>query len=794
MSSAQIDPHTLGVLEFPAVRDVLSTYAGTALGKAEALALLPGACIETVRRLIAETGEMASVVSAAGRLPFAGARDIRSAIAAITTLHAPLEPADLLDAAETLEAVSAIRQFLDARKDAAPRLWDLAARLGDFRAIIAEILRCVDSDNTLRDSASPELHDLRRRIAGLREQINDRMRSLAGSPDIQPLLENRELLTRNDRPVLAVKASFRRMIPGMLLDKSNTGATVFIEPHAVTDLVNELENTRFEERREITRILWELTRMVSSRADDISRSLDLLAQIDLAYAKARFAIEFRMASPAINDEPVLHVVEARHPLLLYFACRARGAGVHVGDVFTEVVPLSARLGEDFDALIVTGPNTGGKTVALKTLGLLALMAQAGMHIPAAHGSALPVFANVFADIGDEQSIEQSLSTFSSHMTNIARILDGAHRNTLVLLDELGSGTDPVEGAALGTAILSFLHDREARVVATTHLGSLKTYAYTTPRVENACMEFDRATLKPTFRLITGQPGSSNALAIATRLGMPRRVLDQTRELLASGQPGETVLVDQVQEARHAAEETRAKFETLRNELEQRIQRIDAERRTQVRAAHELLERTVRDVTTTVGDFAAAAQSAPNPWADKARELQALVHTVASGTPLAELHARFIEQVKPGDRVYVTPLRCHGFVREIRRRHGIMIIAIEDGLFEIPFDQVSDQPFVFDAQGASKTKTRAKSVKTAAPPEAQEPKQEKEPPERVREFLDGLKEGDTIYAPVLRSAAVVTSINRAKKTLRVRIGVLEADLPFSKIRRPRPARNDAGAPA
>jgi len=772
-----IEQHSLAALEFPALATLLASFAYTEPGRERACSVRPSTDAGQVAEWLDETSEMTRLL-AAGSLPaLASIGPLGPVIAQLDSPAAPLEPPELLDIAALLETGTAVRMFFEAKRDDAPRMWRHAERLAPCPALFDAIRRCIEPDKTVGDAASPLLRDLRRRIAQLRNQIADRLRRLFDDPALLHAFENRNISSRNGRPVVSVKAGARTVVAGSLLDKSNTGATLFVEPHAVTTLANELEDARLDEAREVTRILWELTRLASAEHHALALNLDILATTDLTCAKARFSAEFRMTPPCLSAQPVIELHAARHPLLLHFALQRDAAAA-----FSRVVPMTIRLGGDFDCLVVTGPNTGGKTVALKTAGLITLMAQAGMHIPADHGSSLHVFSNVFADIGDEQSIEQSLSTFSSHMTTIGRILAASGPQTLVLLDELGSGTDPAEGAALATAILDFLRLRHARVIATTHLGALKLYAYSTPRTENASMQFDLESLMPTFRLIIGQPGSSNALAIARRLNLPGDVIDSAAQLLSQGATGAADLITKVQQSRVEAEEARARAHDLQSALQRRVDEVSREGQRARDHAQHLIEYTIGDMAKVVDEFADAARNAPSPWADKAAELRARVHDIAAGTPLAELRERFVQSVRPGETVYVTSLQSFGEVHEIRKRQKLMRILVDGVVCDVPFSHIAEKPFAQADTRATARTTRPR------PSPAPQPEPENEPPqphtpEALRLFLDSLKPGDRVFVPALKSVGSLISLNRSKDECIIRIGTLDFTLPLAKLRPP-----------
>jgi DNA mismatch repair protein MutS2 len=569
----------------------------------------------------------------------------------------------------------------------------MGERLGDFQPTVDEIGRCIGGDQRVRDDASPKLQESRRRIGRLSEAIHQRFMSIIAAPGLRKAIENENFLMRHGRPVVAVKAHYRSFVRGTVLDRSNTGATLYIEPDELVELSNDLEDAVFEEKKEVGRILWTLTKMILDQQETILDSVKMLALVDLTYAKARFSVAYGMSPPDLDGGASLHLRQARHPLLLQLVARQKSCPVT--QLTDEVVPIDIRLGDDFDLLLVTGPNTGGKTVVLKTIGLLTAMAQSGMHIPARAGSRTPVFRQIFADIGDEQSIQQSLSTFSAHMGQVVKILERAHADTLVLLDELGAGTDPIEGAVLATAILEKLMHQGSKVVATTHLGQLKSFAYTTTRAENASVQFDTETLKPTYRLMIGTPGSSNALVIAQRLGMPKDVIGKAGAMLATESDGTSELLNQIQATREDAERKRVEAQSLldeagaaRSQAAERLQQVEEEGRRLRGLADREIDDSMQAVRRLTEEFAAEMQNAPGLWNQKARGFAGRVAELAAGTPLAQRHSEFIAALRRGDTVYVVPFRREGIVERIRKSRGTIVVFVDSKQVEIPFREVA----------------------------------------------------------------------------------------------------------
>ncbi|MCU0915389.1 MAG: hypothetical protein MUC88_12610 [Planctomycetes bacterium] len=736
MAGKKIDEHTLKVLEFEEIKDILASFAASDLGRDAARALYPSVDLRWVQARMAESTELTAVLERGERIPMAGLRDIRSLLKEFGKKQTVLEPADLLEVADTLAASGRLRLFLTNLEpapggssdggasrgvepvpgDATGRhtgsrhrpattnglpgastgfshLIAMGERLGDFEPTVEEIRRCIGGDKRVRDEASDKLREIRRRIGKLSEAIHQRFMKIIAAPALRKAIENENFLMRHGRPVLAVKAHYRGLVRGTVLDRSNTGATLFIEPDELVELSNELEDATFEEKKEVGRILWLLTKMILDQQEAILDSVKMLALIDLTYAKARFSIAYGMMPPDLDADAALNLREARHPLLLQLAARQKNC--QVTQLTDEIVPIDVRLGDDFDLLLVTGPNTGGKTVVLKTVGLLVTMAQSGLHIPARAGSRVSVFRQVFADIGDEQSIQQSLSTFSAHMSQVVKILERTNNGTLVLLDELGAGTDPIEGAVLATAILEKLMRRGGKVVATTHLGQLKSFAYSTPRAQNGSVQFDSETLKPTYRLMIGTPGSSNALVIANRLGMPKDVIGKATSLLAREADGTSELINQIQATREDAERKRSEAQSLldeagatRSEAAQRLQRIEDEGRRLRGQADREIDQSMQAVRRLTEQFAAEMQNAPSPWSQKAQHLAGAVDELAAGTPLAQRHAEFITALRRGDTVYVVPFRRAGTVERVRKSRGTMVVFVDSKEVEVPFGEIA----------------------------------------------------------------------------------------------------------
>jgi DNA mismatch repair protein MutS2 len=671
-----MNAHALTVLEFDKVRERLAERTAFSASRELALALEPSNGRRAVEHGLHETAEARLVFGLQPDFSVRSAHDVREA-AESARIGALLEPDALLDVRDTLESGAYVRATLSKFADRLPLLADRAQTIDPCAVVLRAIKESIGDRGQVLDSASPALARIRSQLRIAYNRLMDALQRIMDGAAARGLLQEPLITTRAGRYVVPVRAEARNQFRGIVHDESASGATVFMEPLAAVDLNNEWRHLQLEEEKEIERVLRHLSGLVGQFADRIVAGVNALAALDLALAKAKYAFALRATQPALVDDYCLNLVQARHPLL-------SGEVVPI-DVYLGRTPpgaVQAGLGaKDFIALVVTGPNTGGKTVALKTVGLLQLMAQAGLHLPVEEGSYVAVFDDVFADIGDEQSIEQSLSTFSSHMTNIVAILREADDRSLVLLDELGAGTDPQEGSALARAILSHLVERGVRTVGTTHYSELKAYAYQQPGVQNASVEFDVETLRPTFRLIIGLPGRSNALAIAQRLGLPAEILAAARSLLAPSQTQIEDLLAAIQAERDAArderlgaERTRAAAERDRAAIAARLERIEDERAAHLeraqREAEGLLEearqqirRAEQSVAAAGGDRVAVLRAA--------REVQQAAQEIAA-RPVARRRAAADADDRPiglGDRVTLRRLNAIGQVVSAPNERG-----------------------------------------------------------------------------------------------------------------------------
>ena len=569
----------LHTLEYNKILDQLTEYAFSADAKSRCQKLRPITDRAQIEQLQQQTSDALSRLFKYGSLSFSGVTDIRDSLKRLE-IGGALSAIELLRVCSLLESAKRAKAFARSQEDndqPDDSLTGLFAGIEPLTPLCDEIRRCIPSEDEIADDASSTLHSIRRSMRGMNDKIRAQMNSMINNTTTRSYLQDTVITMRDGRYCLPVKAEAKSLVPGMIHDQSSTGSTLFIEPMAVVNLNNEYKELQLREQEEIEVILAGLSNLTASYATQLLADYELLTDLDFIFARAAFAQTYNGVAPLFNDDGRIHIRKGRHPLL---------------DP-KQVVPIDGRLGEDVRLLNVTGPNTGGKTVSLKTVGLLTLMGQSGLHIPASERSELGIFDEVFADIGDEQSIEQSLSTFSSHMVNIIRILEQVNDRSLVLFDELCAGTDPTEGAALAISILSKLHLYGARIMATTHYSELKVYALSTPGVENACCEFDVATLSPTYRLLIGIPGKSNAFAISEKLGLPSDLITDAKGRISKSEGDFEDLIADLEKSRSTIEreqleinQYKAEIESLKEKLEQKQERLDSSRDKILREANE----------------------------------------------------------------------------------------------------------------------------------------------------------------------------------------------------------------
>ena len=598
----------LKTLEYTKIITQLESHAASPLGKSLCRDLVPSSDLEEVRTWQAQTTDAADRVRLKGTVSFSGLRDIGSSLKRLE-IGSSLSISELLSISSVLTVTARAKAYgrqdipentftprfpgqqppkQTAAEEYAPDSLDpLFQALEPLTPVNNEIKRCILSEDEIADDASPGLSHVRRSLKACADRIHTQLNSILNSH--RTYLQDAVITMRDGRYCLPVKSEYKSQVSGMVHDQSATGSTLFIEPIAIVKLNNEIRELEIQEQKEIETVLASLSNQTAPHIEELQMDMALLAQLDFIFAKAALSHQYRCTAPIFNDKGYINIKDGRHPLLDQ----------------KKAVPINVWLGKDFDLLIVTGPNTGGKTVSLKTVGLFTLMGQAGLHIPAWEGSELAVFDNVFADIGDEQSIEQSLSTFSAHMTNTVRILEEADSRSLCLFDELGAGTDPTEGAALAIAMLSFLHNMKCRTMATTHYSELKVFALTTPGVENACCEFNVETLQPTYRLLIGVPGKSNAFAISKKLGLPDYIIEDAKNHLEAKDESFEDLLTSLENSRVTIEKEQEEIRSYKEEIAQlksrltrKEEHLDERKDKMIRNAAEEAQRILREAKET----------------------------------------------------------------------------------------------------------------------------------------------------------------------------------------------------
>lgn len=664
-------------LEFYKITERLAGHAASAGGRKRCLDLVPMQKLSDITAAQTETADALSRVYRRGSLYLGGAKDVRPSLKRLE-VGSSLNIMELLDLCTLLETAAKAKQYArqnDGREEELDTLDPLFSALEPCARLSQEIRRCILSEEEISDDASPALRSVRRSIRTANDRIHSTLSGMVNG-SARTYLQDAVITQRNGRYCIPVKAEYRSQVPGMIHDQSSTGSTLFVEPMAVVRLNNDLKELYLKEQEEIEHVLEQLSQEAASCTESIAQDYEILTELDFIFAKANLAREMKATCPVFNEKRQILIKEGRHPLL---------------DP-SKVVPVTIRLGQEYDLLIVTGPNTGGKTVSLKTTGLLTLMGQAGLHIPAAQNSQLAVFDEVYADIGDEQSIEQSLSTFSSHMTNIIRILKEASLNSLVLFDELCAGTDPTEGAALAIAILSHLHKMGIRTMATTHYSELKVFALSASGVENACCEFDVETLSPTYRLLIGIPGKSNAFAISSKLGLPDFLIEDARghlseqsesfeDLLADLERSRRTIEQEQEEIREHKEEIRS----LREALEKKQEKLDAQRDRILREANEQARKILQEAKDyadqTMKDFhkfGKAGISASEMEAERARLRERMKKTEkALSQPKEQKPRRALKpsDIHLGDTVRVLSLNLQGTVSSLPDARGSLFVQM-----------------------------------------------------------------------------------------------------------------------
>ena len=667
----------LETLEYRKIIAQLKREMGSAASAKLADELTPLTSEKIIKEELRSTTEAVDLIVRKGPLPTGGLYDIREALL-LAKKGGSLTMRQLLEVQNVLGISSEVVAFM--HDDALPELkyiGEMVDLIVEFTALEKEISRCILTEDEMADNASPKLKDIRRSIHQQNQAIKNKLSRIITSSSNKTYLQDAIVTMRDGRYVIPVKQEYRSFFPGMVHDQSKGGATLFIEPQGVVELNNKLRELEVEEQLEIARILAELSSRVAEHYREIRSNLELLIKLDFIMAKGKLSCKMHASEPKIDADGELRLISARHPLIEY----------------KKAVPVDIRIGGDYRTLIITGPNTGGKTVSLKTAGLLVMMAQSGLHIPASHASTLPIFGEVFADIGDEQSIEQSLSTFSSHMKNIVSIIDKASYDSLVLVDELGAGTDPTEGAALAIAILERFYDSGALTMATTHYNELKKYALATSGVENAAMEFDVETLTPTYRLLIGVPGKSNAFEISKKLGLSESVIERASEHIKHGDMEFENVISSIEDDKRKAAADRLDAESMRAEIEERLKKLEekekaiSEKRADIiaeakREARELLRETksaVKDVQKDLRKLQkSGAHTNLNTGAlEKSRRKINEAEDLVSEKVVKQVNSEPVsaDTLKIGDRVKLLTIGQNGTILSLPDEKGNLMINI-----------------------------------------------------------------------------------------------------------------------
>ncbi|SCH99809.1 MutS2 protein [uncultured Clostridium sp.] len=680
---------SLRVLEFNKIVDILKTKVSSSLGLKYIENLTPSSNYEEVKYMLEETSQAQGILLKRGGIALNGIHDIEDK-AKRAEIGASLDPGSLIKIADTLRVSRNLKNTLSSSEEEEfnyPIIQGLSNSLYAYRDVEDKIYNAIISEIEISDNASTELRNIRRRIVQKNQSIRSKLNSIITSTTYQKYLQDAIISVRGDRFVVPVKAEYRSYVSGIIHDQSSSGATLFVEPMSIVDMNNELRQLRLQEQEEIERILAELSAIVGEISHDIISNQEILGKLDFAFAKGKLSISMKAVEPNLNNDKYINIKAGRHPLL---------------DAET-VVANNIYLGREFHTLLITGPNTGGKTVTIKTVGLFALMTQSGLHIPANYGSSMCVFDNVFADIGDEQSIEQSLSTFSSHMTNIVSILRDVTENSLVIFDELGAGTDPMEGAALAIAILEDVKMAGATCIATTHYTELKNYALTKEGVENAAVEFDVETLSPTYRLLMGIPGKSNAFAISKKLGLSDYIISRAREFIDDSN---IELEDVLQEAeksrlkaieeREEAEKLKLEIEKVKKEYDERLEKIISQKDKMIEQAKSEAFRITRGAKEEVDSIIKELRAMENEMAskEKNRKIEALrkelTNSMGALQPTVEsmivpkVASKEIKNLKPGDEVKVITLNQNGSVISVDDKKKEAVVQIGIMKMTLPF--------------------------------------------------------------------------------------------------------------
>lgn len=694
----------LKTLEYNKITDRLASHASSEPGIKLCRELQPMMDMDGINSALKQTSDAVSRIFRHGSISFAGLKDIRPLTKALEVGSA-LGMSELLDICSLLKVAAGARRYGVSEDEAADSLSGMFNAVYDIADVRREIERCILSEDEIADDASAELKNIRRQMRICTERIRTELNSMLNGSD-RTYLQEAVITTRGGRYCIPVKAEYKSQVPGMVHDQSKAGSTFFIEPMSVVRLNNEIREYEVKESEEIAKILASLSAMAGNYTAELDADYDILSQLDFIFAKAKLSFEYKGSEPIMNTRGYINIRKGRHPLI----------------DSRKVVPIDVSIGDEYSELIITGPNTGGKTVTLKTIGLFSLLGQSGLHIPAADNSELTVFNDIFADIGDEQSIEQSLSTFSSHMKNIIEILAKADSNSLVLFDELCAGTDPTEGAALAISILTSLHKLRVTTVATTHYSELKIFALSTEGVQNACCEFDVATLAPTYRLLIGIPGKSNAFAISGKLGLPQYIIDDAKESLASEDVAFEDVISDLEKSRVTIErekleleEYKKEVEDLKNQLKAKNERLDERSDNILQKAREEASAILREAKETADDAIRKlnkANAAGMSVAELEKQRQRIkdnINKVDKGRALksqAPARQHKASDFHIGDRVHVASLNLDGTVHTLPNQKGELNVTIGIMNYNV---NMSDLTIIEEASEMRKLKQKSSGI-------------------------------------------------------------------------------------
>ncbi|SET50447.1 DNA mismatch repair protein MutS2 [Natronincola peptidivorans] len=705
---------SIRVLEYKKIIDLLGEKCVSSLGKNISYGLQPINNLDKIKILQMETSEAQSILIRKGNPPLTGIHDILSLVRR-TEIGSYLDPGQLLHLKATLAVARRLKQFMkeeDKEQEQQSIVGGLIKSLKTVKEIEDKIDLCIVSETEISDNASSELKGIRRSISSKNDAIRNKLNSIISSTTYQKYLQDTIVTIRQDRFVVPIKQEHKGQFPGLVHDQSSSGATLFIEPMAVVELNNGLKELKLKEKKEIERILMEISSMIAERGEDIKSNQSILQELDFIFAKGKLSLAMKAIEPSLNKDGLIRIKNGRHPLLKE----------------DEVVPTNIWIGEDFRLLVITGPNTGGKTVTLKTVGLLSMMAQSGLHVPADYGTKLAVYDNIFADIGDEQSIEQSLSTFSSHMTNIVNVLEGITPNTLVLLDELGAGTDPTEGAALAMAILNHLNNLKVSTIATTHYSELKQYALMKDNVENASVEFDVETLRPTYKLLIGIPGKSNAFEISKKLGLSHTLIEEAKTLLTTENIEFEDLLQNIEKNRTEAEKDRLNANKIRIEAEnllknylEKKEKLEHQREKHIKEAKQEAFKIIKEAKQEAEEIIDNLRKMKLEEEEKAinkkineakRQIDDKMHNLAEGFQeniLTKTSKNPPLNLKPGETVKVLSLNQAGHVLAPVNENNEVYIQVGIMKMNIPVSNLER----VDKKGENRQKGIAKIAKKKA---------------------------------------------------------------------------------